>query len=290
MIEFDHFSFSYPTAREPALKDVQLRVEDGEFLVLTGAEGAGKSTLAAAISGIVPHLTGGGSSGAVRVAGRTVADTPVAELATQVGLVMQNPFHQISGARFSVRSELAFGLENLGVDRAEMAARVDQVMADLGLSELADRSPYELSGGQQQRLAIGSVLAMRPSVIVLDEPTSQLDADGARLVLDTLRLLRESGITVVLVEHRLELPARWAPRVVVLDSGRVVADGPAQDVLSDPRLEGWGVAPLQYTTAARRAAEHGLWPQDRPLPTTLEAAADGFAQDRRSALAAGDTT
>ncbi|MDO0924231.1 ABC transporter ATP-binding protein [Streptomyces sp. TG1A-8] len=288
MIEFNNYSFAYPTGSTDALSGVQLRVEQGELVVVVGAEGAGKSTLAASIGGTVPHLTGGETTGTVRVAGRPVADTPVAELAAHVGLVMQNPFNQISGARFSVRAELAFGLENLGVERGEMGERVDQVMADLGITGLAHRSPYELSGGQQQLLAIGSVLAMRPSVLVLDEPTSQLDADGARLVLDTLGTLRESGTTVVLVEHRLELPAHWGPRVVVLENGRIVADGTAQDVLTDPRLADWGVAPLDYTTAARRAAGHGLWPRSRPLPITLDAAAEGFTRAGRRPLVIGD--
>lgn len=276
MIEFKDFSFTYPTAAAPALRNVELTVERGQLVGVTGADGSGKTTLAAVLSGVAPHLTGGAFSGSVEVDGRRVADTPMAQLASSVGLVMQDPFNQISGARFSVREELAFGLENLGTDPAEMRVRVERVLDDIGLAELADRSPYELSGGQQQRLAIGSVLVMEPPVMVLDEPTSQLDAEGSRQVFALLGTLRERGVTVVVIEHRLELLARAADRVLVLDGGEVVADGPTAQVLADPRLAAWGVGPLQYTEAARRASERGQWPEGRALPVELESAADGF--------------
>ncbi|WP_149563271.1 energy-coupling factor ABC transporter ATP-binding protein [Streptomyces cacaoi] len=290
MIEFKDFTFTYPTGRPaPALRSITLTVRPGTICGVVGADGSGKTTLAAVVSGVSPHLTGGEFSGSVEVCGRPVAGTPMAELATSVGLVRQDPFSQISGARFSVREELAFGLENLAVERDVMRHRVEQVMEDVGLSELADRSPYELSGGQQQRLAIGSVLAMRPAMIVLDEPTSQLDAEGSRRVFDILDALKERGVAVLVMEHRLELLARSADQVVVLEDGAVVADGPTREVLGDPRLPEWGVGPLQYTTAARRAAEHGLWDESRPLPVTLETAADGFHQvTHRIPIPAGD--
>lgn len=278
MIEFKDFAFTYPTAAAPALRNIELTVERGQLVGVTGADGSGKTTLAAVLSGVAPHLTGGTSSGTVEVDGRRVADTPMAQLASSVGLVMQDPFNQISGARFSVREELAFGLENLGTPREEMQQRVEQVLADIGLAELADRSPYELSGGQQQRLAIGSVLVMEPPVMVLDEPTSQLDAEGSRQVFALLGTLRERGVTVIVIEHRLELLARTADRVLVLDGGEVVADGPTEQVLADPRLNAWGVGPLQYTEAARQAQARGRWPEGRALPVDLEAAAAGFRQ------------
>ncbi|PNG22744.1 energy-coupling factor ABC transporter ATP-binding protein [Streptomyces cahuitamycinicus] len=287
MIEFRNFSLTYPTGSRPALREIDLVVPRGQICAVVGAEGAGKTTLAGVISGVVPHMTGGDPTGSARVGGRLLAKTQPSELVGEVGLVMQNPFNQLSGARFSLREELAFGLENLGVNRAEMIRRVEAVMADLGLTALASLSPYEISGGQQQLLAIGSALVMRPAVMVLDEPTSQLDAVGAGLVFDTLETLRARGVTVVLFEHRLERPARYADRVLVLGEGRIVADGPPTDVLTDPRLAEWGVAPLRYTTAARRAAERGLWEADRPLPVTLEAAADGFAAALKSARTAG---
>ncbi|MEV8590117.1 ABC transporter ATP-binding protein [Streptomyces sp. NPDC051180] len=288
MIEFRDFSVSYPAGSAPALRGIDLVVPRGQFCAVVGAGGAGKTTLAGVVSGAVPHLTGGRIDGEVRVDGKSLTNGRMAELAAQVGLVMQNPFHQISGARFSVREELAFGLENLGVERAEMHRRIDRVMADLRLTGLAERSPYEISGGQQQLLAIGSVLVMRPAVLVLDEPTSQLDAVGSRLVFDALETVRAQGVTIVLCEHRTELLARHAERVLVLEEGRLVADGRPEEVLVDPRLEEWGVAPLRYTVAARRAAESGRWPEGRALPTTLEAAVEGFAATPRPTVRAGE--
>ncbi|MEU9462126.1 energy-coupling factor ABC transporter ATP-binding protein [Streptomyces sp. NPDC058322] len=278
MIEVKGFSFTYPTGSRPALSDVDFEVEPRELCAVVGGGGAGKSTLAGVVSGTVPHLTGGTAQGTVRVNGRDLDDTPLSGLVGEVGLVMQNPFNQISGARFSVREEIAFGLENLGVPRDEMAARVDLVLHDLGLTGVRDRSPYELSGGQQQLLAIGSVLVMRPTVMVLDEPTSQLDAAGNALVFEALGTLKEQGVTVLLIEHRMERLAHAADRVLVLDRGAIVAKGTPGEVLADERLEEWGVAPLRYTVAARRAAGRGLWPARKPLPVTLDAAAAGFGE------------
>ncbi|MER8116057.1 ABC transporter ATP-binding protein [Streptomyces sp. NPDC094031] len=278
MIEVKGFSFTYPTGSRPALTDVAFEVAPRELCAVVGGGGAGKSTLAGVVSGTVPHLTGGTAEGVVRVNGRDLAETSLSGLVGEVGLVMQNPFNQISGARFSVREEIAFGLENLGVPRDEMAARIDPVLEDLGLTGVRDRSPYELSGGQQQLLAIGSILVMRPTVMVLDEPTSQLDAAGNALVFDALGTLKEQGVTVLLIEHRMERLARAADRVLVLDRGAIVAQGPPGEVLADERLEEWGVSPLRYTVAARRAAARRLWPDRKPLPVTLDAAAGGFGE------------
>ncbi|MEU5580527.1 ABC transporter ATP-binding protein [Streptomyces huasconensis] len=276
MIEVKGFSFTYPTGSRPALHDIGFEVGPHELCAVVGGSGAGKSTLAGVVSGTIPHLTGGSAEGLVRVNGRDLADIALSGLVGEVGLVMQNPFNQISGARFSVREEIAFGLENMSVPRDEMAARVDTVLHDLGLTKVRDRSPYELSGGQQQLLAIGSVLVMRPTVMVLDEPTSQLDAAGSALVFEALGTLREQGVTTLLIEHRMERLARAADHVLVLDGGMIVAQGSPGEVLADERLEEWGVAPLRYTVAARRAAARGLWPDARPLPVTLDAAAEGF--------------
>ncbi|ATE55776.1 MULTISPECIES: energy-coupling factor ABC transporter ATP-binding protein [Actinosynnema] len=277
MIEFRGVSFAYPATSGPALSEVDLSVPAGQVCGVVGASGAGKSTLAAAIAGMVPHVTGGALTGSVTVAGRSVAGTPLAEVVTDVGLVVQDPFNQMSGAKFTVREELAFGLENLGVERAEMVRRIEEVLSALGIGHLAERSPFTLSGGQQQLVAIGAVLVMRPRVVVLDEPTSQLDPDSASLVFGALDALRRDGITVVLVEHRTERLAELADRVVVLAGGRVVADGAPAEVFTDPRLPGLGVSTTRYTRAARRAAERGLWPRERPLPVLLPEAVSGFS-------------
>ncbi|GAA3744057.1 energy-coupling factor transporter ATP-binding protein EcfA2 [Spinactinospora alkalitolerans] len=276
MITFHDFSYAYPTSEAPVLHGVDLRIRPGRFHGLVGPSGSGKSTLAFAAAGFIPHAQGGEHTGSVTVDERIVADTPLPELVTRVGLVQQDPFNQISGARFSVREELAFGLENLGVEHAEMRHRVAEVLELLRIEHLADRSPYELSGGQQQVVAVGSMLVMRPEALILDEPTSQLDPAGSRMVVESLAAIRESGMTVLLIEHKLELLADHADELHVLVDGRIVAEGEPGRILTDARMAGWGLGATRFTTAAAEARRDGLWEQDRRLPVTLDAAAEGF--------------
>ncbi len=194
-----------------------------------------------------------------------------------MGLVFANPFNQITGARFTVREEVAFGLENMGVPPEEINPRIDEMLKFAGLAGLADRSPFALSGGQQQRLAIASVLVMRPPVIVLDEPTSQLDPVGSKEVFAVLRdLAATDEATVVLAEQKLEWVADFADRVIVLHEGRMVADGPPGDVLASADLTQYGLQPTRYTQAARAAAAAGRRAAGRELPVTLEEAVEYF--------------
>ena len=282
MIDIKNLTYTYPTTETPALVDVTLAVPPGQFCAVVGANGAGKSTLCYAIAGFVPHFYNGELHGQVQVAGIDVPAASLAQLAGEVGLVFANPFNQITGARFSVREEIAFGLENLAVPRDEMLARVDEALRLAGLADLGDRSPYELSGGQQQRVALASVLVMRPRVLVLDEPTSQLDPVGTREVFEMLHRLAAAGdTTVVLAEQKLEWAAVYADRVIVLDRGRIVRAGPPTAVLSDPDLARYGLAATRYTQAARLAGARGLVPPDRPLPVTLEQAAGFFRAAKR---------
>jgi energy-coupling factor transporter ATP-binding protein EcfA2 len=276
VIRFRDFTYAYPTGEAPVLHGVDLEVRPGRFHGLVGASGSGKSTLAMAAAGFIPHAQGGESTGEVTVGDLVVADTPLPDLVTRVGLVQQDPFDQISGARFTVREEIAFGCENLGVERGEMVRRVDEVMERLRIAHLADRSPYELSGGQQQVVAVASMLVMRPEVLVLDEPTSQLDPAGSRMVVEALAAVRATGMTVLLVEHGLELLAEHADELHVIADGRIVAEGPPADILTDPRLDAWGIGRTRFTAAAAEARRDGLWPRSRPLPATLDGAAAGF--------------
>ncbi len=277
MIHLQDLTYHYPRAETAALQDVTLDIPQGQFCVVIGANGAGKSTLCYALSGFIPHFYRGTLSGNIEVAGKDVAQTPLAELAGVIGLVFSNPFNQISGTRFTVREEIAFGLENLGVPREEIIERVDFVLAQAGLSEEADRSPLALSGGQQQRLAIASVLVMRPRVLVLDEPTAQLDPQATRDVFAILSELAAQGeTTVILAEHKLEWTAVFAHRVLVLAGGRLVADGPPQTILASAELEQHGIMPTRYTQAARQAQAQGLVEAKSALPVTLEQAIPFF--------------
>jgi len=270
-------TYFYPRATTPALAGVTLEIPAGQFCAVIGASGAGKSTLCYTLAGFAPHFYRGKLSGGVEVAGVDVPASSLAQLAGHVGLVFANPFNQITGARFTVREEIAFGLENMGVPLDEMAARVEDILGFAGLRDLAERSPFALSGGQQQRLAIASVLVMRPPVIVLDEPTSQLDPIGSREVFAVLRdLAATDAATVVLAEQKLEWVAVFADRVLVLHEGRIVADGLPGDVLASADLAQYGLQPTRYTQVARAAQAAGFRADRRDLPVTLEEAVEFF--------------
>ncbi|MEW6568246.1 MAG: ABC transporter ATP-binding protein [Chloroflexota bacterium] len=275
MIEVRGLSFTYAGSAEPALRDIDLEIPASQLCAVVGANGAGKSSLCHALTGFIPHFYRGALAGRVHVAGHNVPETSLADLAGDVGLVFQNPFNQITGARFTVLEEVAFGLENLGLPRAEMLDRCLEALALTGLESVADRSPYQLSGGQQQRLAVASMLAMKPKVLVLDEPTSQLDPAGTEAIFAHLQQLSSRGeMTIVLTEHKLEWVASFAPRVVLLSGGRIVADGPPRQVLASEALEANGVLPTRCTQAARQLRSLGLASRDRPLPVTVEQTAE----------------
>lgn len=277
LIELRGVSYIYPHTAEPALTAIDLQVEEGEFVAVIGANGAGKSTLGYTITGFVPHFFQGDLQGEAMVAGLDTRTHGLDELMQVAGLVFQNPTNQISGAKFTVFEEIAFGLENLGVPRDEMRRRVVEVMELTGIEELAERSPYGLSGGQQQRVALASILVMAPKVLVLDEPTSQLDPIGSREVFAAIRSLSRQGVTVVMAEHKLEWVAAFADRVLLMADGRIILDGPPEQVLVSPDLVAHAVGQTAYTVAAQQSAARGLWPSGAPLPVTLDQAASRFA-------------
>jgi energy-coupling factor transport system ATP-binding protein len=279
MIEIQNLSYTYTGVRSPALQNINLTIPDGQFCALVGPNLAGKSTLAYAMAGYIPHFFHGNLHGQVTVAGHDTASTPLNEWVLNVGLIFQNPFNQISGTKFTVREEIAFGLENLGMPRQDMQERVEATLDLVGVQDLADRSPLALSGGQMQRVAIASVLAMRPQVLILDEPTSQLDPVGSREVFSAVRsLISNENITVVMIEHKLEWVAVFADRVVAMAGGQILADGSATEVLTDETLVQMGIGQTRYTQAARRARELGHWPEKQDLPVTLEQAEVAFEE------------
>ncbi len=277
IVNLDNVTYKYPLTDSPALKEISLQVAEGEFVAVVGPNGAGKSTLCYALAGFVPHFFKGELTGTVEVDGKDLLKSTLSEWVLNVGLAFQNPFNQISGAKYTVFEELAFGLENIGVPRQEMKSRVEQAMNLTGISDLADRSPYSLSGGQQQRVALSSILVMQPKVLVLDEPTSQMDPIGTREVFGVIRTLAEQGMTVVLVEHKVEWIAQFADRVIALHEGQILLEGTPSEVLTSDILEGKGFGISRYTSTAREAKKLGLWKKEA-LPVTLDEAAEGFSQ------------
>ena len=269
MIVLKDVYYRYPDTEIDVLRGIDLTVDAGQVVGVVGASGVGKTTLAKAIAGFIPHSEGGELTGSVQVDGIQVPASTLADVVSRVGLVTQNPFNQISGAKFSVREEIAFGLENLGVPRDEMIHRVAEVVALLGIGELVDRSPYALSGGQQQLVAIASMMVMAPRVLVMDEPTSQLDPSGSRLVFDIMGHLAEAGTTVIVFEHKLELLREHTELLHVLAEGVIVRSGTPREVLSDPRTDDWGVGATRITRAARAAISQKLIPATTEPPVSL---------------------
>ena len=269
MIEFDHVSFRYPHAAAPTLHDVSLRIDEGEFIVVAGASGAGKSTLLRAINGLVPHFYGGVWSGTVRVAGRDTRQHAPRELADVVGFVLQDPEAQTVAAL--VEDEIAFGLENLGVAPRVMRRRVEEVLDQLEIAGLRRRAVATLSGGERQRVAIASVLALQPRILVLDEPTSQLDPHTAEEVLTALQKLNaDLGLTVVLSEHRLERVVQYADRLLFAGEADQQRGNLGQAV------GGWTLGTpdqvLQRAPFAPPLAEFGRAVGWTPLPLTIKVA------------------
>ncbi|MGW3727963.1 ABC transporter ATP-binding protein [Streptomyces sp. NPDC000851] len=281
MIRFEDVSVTYDGAAEPTVRGVDFEVPEGELVLLVGPSGVGKSTVLGAVSGLVPHFTGGTLRGRVTVAGRDTRTHKPRELADVVGTVGQDPLsHFVTD---TVEDELAYGMESLGLAPDVMRRRVEETLDLLGLVDLRDRPIAALSGGQQQRVAIGSVLTPHPSVLVLDEPTSALDPAAAEEVLAVLqRLVHDLGTTVLMAEHRLERVVQYADQVVLLPApgaapllgtpAEVMAVSPVYPPVVDlGRLTGWSPLPLTVRDARRRAADlrarlDGREPDGTPAP------------------------
>jgi len=275
LINLRNVTYKYPLTKTPALQNINLQVNEGEFVAVIGPNGAGKSTLCYALAGFVPHFFKGEISGSVEVAGMESSKSTLDEWILNVGLAFQNPFNQISGAKYTVFEEIAFGLENTGVPREEMKSRVEEAMKLTDISNLADRSPYSLSGGQQQRVALTSILVMQPKLLVLDEPTSQMDPIGTREVFGVIHKMAKSGMTVVMVEHKMEWIAQFADRVIALKDGQILLEGKPSEVLTSDLLAENGFGVSRYTSTAREAKKQGLWKKET-LPVTLDEAVEGF--------------
>ena len=274
-VNLKNVTYKYPLTDKPALQNINLQIKEGEFVAIVGPNGAGKSTLCYTLAGFAPHFFKGELSGTVEVAGKISNQSTLDEWVLNVGLAFQNPFNQISGAKYTVFEEIAFGLENIGIPRNEMKKRVEDAMTLTGITDLADRSPYSLSGGQQQRVALTSILVMRPKLLVLDEPTSQMDPIGTREVFGTIRKMAEEGMTVVLVEHKVEWIAEFADRVIAMHNGQVLLEGNPSEVLTSNVLIKNGFGLSRYTSAAREAKKLGIWKKEK-LPVTLDEAVEGF--------------
>jgi energy-coupling factor transporter ATP-binding protein EcfA2 len=258
-IELSGVIYRYAGASAAALSGLDLRVEPGRVVGVVGPNESGKSTACLVAAGLAPGVIGGRLGGSVRIDGAETATLRPHELAQRCGLLFQNAATQLSNTTATVFEEIAFGPCNLGLPADDVVARVWWALRAAGIEALAPRDPARLSGGQGQLVALASVLALRPSYLVLDEPTSELDPAGTILVAEALtRIARETGAGILLVEHKTDVLARVADEIVVLDGGSVALSGPAAGVLADPRLAALGVEPPAAIRLAQAVEAAGL--------------------------------
>jgi len=257
VMECKNVTYTYPLADEPSIRNVSLNIEEGKFYGIVGENGSGKTTLCAILRGFAPSFYQGDIQGEVLVYGRPIGEYG-GELATKIGYVFQNPFTQISGVKETVFEEVAYGLENFGVPVEEIVERVEAIMKLTHIDSLAEKNPLELSGGQMQRVALASVLVLEPDILIIDEPTSQLDPQGTESVFEIIKMMKDKKKTIILVEHKIDLIAEYADEVLVLRGGKLIAGGDKAQVLSDISLMEQGVQLPQMAILGSRLKEKGF--------------------------------
>lgn len=257
VMECKNVTYTYPLADEPSIRNVSLSIEEGKFYGVVGENGSGKTTLCAILRGFAPSFYQGEIQGEVLVYGKPIGEYG-GELATKIGYVFQNPFTQISGVKETVFEEVAYGLENFGVPVEEIVERVEAIMKLTHIDSLAEKNPLELSGGQMQRVALASVLVLEPDILIIDEPTSQLDPQGTESVFEIIKMMKDKKKTIILVEHKIDLIAEYADEVLVLKGGKLIAGGDKAQVLSDMSLMEQGVQLPQMAILGSRLKEKGF--------------------------------
>ena len=256
-IEIKNFSYKYPLEDKNVLENLNLKIETGEFWAIVGKNGSGKTTLCNALRRFVPDFYKGEVTGEIVIDGKNLKDFSPKELVTKVGFVFQNPFTQISGVKDTVFEEIAYGLENLAVEKEKIIKRVNETLKLLEIEHLKDKNPQEMSGGQKQRVALASIIVMDPEILVIDEPTSQLDPKGTQDIFKIINIMAKKGKTIILVEHKLELIAEYAEKIVVLDEGKIILSGDKKEILNNRLLEEKGIGMPQYSKLAYELIKMG---------------------------------
>ena len=274
--KLEDVSYKYPLEDREILKNINLDIKKGEFWAVIGKNGSGKTTLCNVLRRFIPDFYKGELKGKITLEGKELKDYSAKEIVQKVGFVFQNPFTQISGVKETVFEEIAFGLENLALDAEYIRKRVEETLKLLHIEELKDKNPYELSGGQGQKVALASIIAMDPEIMVIDEPTSQLDPKGTEEIFEIIDILKKEGKTIILVEHKLELIAEYAEKVMVLDEGEMILSGNTEDVLKNKILLEKEIGIPQYAALAYRLMDQGKV-QFEEIPITKEKAVEVFA-------------
>ncbi len=274
VLEMKDVHFKYLIGKEKVFEGISFKIYKGEFVSITGRNGSGKTTLCNILRGFIPHLNQGTLSGDILLHGESIPDKSLGELADKIGYIFQNPFIQNSGIKETVYEEIAFGLENLGIPREEMIKTVDDTIKLLKIEDLREKHPAELSGGQRQRVAIASIIAMDPPILIIDEPTSQLDPKGTEEIFEIIKLLKEQKKTIILVEHKIDQVAEYASRIIMLEDKKILFDGTTNEILSKEEV-------MTYGTNLPQVAKLGIKYSKEvkkleKIPTVLEEAVKIF--------------
>ncbi|MFE8699850.1 energy-coupling factor ABC transporter ATP-binding protein [Cytobacillus sp. FJAT-54145] len=256
-IRVENLSFKYLSSKKWALDTLSFEIDKGELIAIIGANGSGKTSLCNAIRGFIPHFYKGVYSGDVYINGENILNNSLGKLALDVGYVFQNPFTQMSGVGETVYQELCFGLENIGLSKNKIHSRIEEIVELTKINKLINKNPFELSGGQQQRVALASILVMNPDILIIDEPTSQLDPQSSEEIFKIIYELKQQGKTIILVEHKMEHIAEYADRVFLLNEGRIVLTGSIDQIFSNPSLGNYNVSTSQYAYFFQALKERG---------------------------------
>ena len=249
-LKLENVNYKYPLEEKNTLQNINIEIKKGEFWAVIGKNGSGKTTLCNILRRFVPDFYKGELTGKITLEGKELKDYSQKEIVQKIGFVFQNPFTQISGVKNTVFEEIAYGLENLGIEREIIISEVEKILKLLEIERLRDKNPYNLSGGQKQRVALASIIAMNPDILVIDEPTSQLDPKGTEDIFKIINLMANEGKTIILVEHKLELIAEYAENILVLDEGEIILSGKASEVLNNKILLEKEIGMTQYSMLA----------------------------------------
>lgn len=275
LIELQHINYRYPLTSDLTIKDLSLKVEPGEVLGVIGSNGSGKTTVCNIMRGFIPAFYKGKLEGKVIFEDKPLDTSNLGRLAQKIGYAFQNPFTQITGVKYTVYDEIGYGLENLSVPREEANEKVEQVIKLLNLEKIRNQNPYDLSGGQKQMVALASVIVLDPELIILDEPTSQLDPSSTLAVYNIVKNLKKQGKTIIIVDHKVDLLAQVCDEIAVIQDGQLVVKGETHHVFSDEKVVAAGGQIPEVSAFYLKK-----YPKSKQVPVTVDEAYEMLKEAR----------
>lgn len=267
LIELQHINYRYPLTSDLTIKDLSLKVDPGEVLGVIGSNGSGKTTVCNIMRGFIPAFYKGELEGKVIFEDKPLDTSNLGRLAQKIGYAFQNPFTQITGVKYTVYDEIGYGLENLSIPREEANEKVEQVIKLLNLEKIRNQNPYDLSGGQKQMVALASVIVLDPELIILDEPTSQLDPSSTLAVYNIVKNLKKQGKTIIIVDHKVDLLAQVCDEIAVIQDGQLVVKGETHHVFSDEKVVAAGGQIPEVSAFYLKK-----YPKSKQVPVTVDEA------------------